>query len=230
MRVWKPAFAALPSAFALALLASILASNATFAEPPETGPAGVEAATKSGIIYDVEQDRLTVQVDEMPLEEVLQAIGEAAEIEILMRARQDAVVSANIDQQPLAGALKELLGRRNFAMQQDPVTKRPTKVWLMSKVDTATLERLRAAARTAPSESALAEPVAVEGTSAADSARDMAKVAEEIRAELRQMAGGATDREALAELGLSDEEQDELLQMLDEMSAGNAPEPPVIDD
>src|SRR5437773_5252449 len=88
-------------AFALACLAS---SARTAAEPSRS-------------VLKYKNDRLSVRLVEVPLEEVMADLGQASGADVYWTVGQSRDVSAEFDDVPLVEALQRLLGDQNFVLQ-----------------------------------------------------------------------------------------------------------------
>jgi len=162
-----------------------------------------------------DQGSISLHAIQVPLDEVLDAIGEATDIEII--TQEDIVTPVTIDlvDLPLKAALARLLGRNNYVMKEDPETGLPVSVWLMPNADLDAIARAREAQQSAKKSK--------EASKQAPSreAGDSEGLSTQLRAALRQLGGTDSELEALDKFGLTPEEQDELLEMFDEMEAGD---------
>jgi hypothetical protein len=162
-----------------------------------------------------DQGSISLHAVQVPLDEVLDAIGEATGIEII--TQEDIVTPVTIDlvDLPLKAALARLLGRNNYVMKEDPETGLPVRVWLMPNADLDAITRAREARQSA--KKAKQAPEQAPSRDAGDSEG----LSSQLRAALRQLGGTDSELEALDKFGLTPEEQDELLEMFDEMEAGD---------
>lgn len=193
---------------------------------------GQPAQDALDVAFDRESGVLTLHAKDIPLDEVLAAIGAAAGIEIIAHNRHDTPVTLDLDGVPIKTALETLLGRRNYTMAQDPKTHLPIKLWLMSSADVDAFARAREAQRLAEERARSANdavernrPDATPTDRIADRPEDVADedLAREILDELRALGPGESDAEILGRLGIEPDEQEELLQLLDDMATGKLP-------
>jgi len=101
------------SAVAGALLAAILAAGRASAEAP-AAPSGADAAPARTIA--LQGDRLTVQVTDVALDDVLQAIAAPSKAEIRGTVKQPHSVTVEFTDAPLRDGLTRLLGDQNFLL------------------------------------------------------------------------------------------------------------------
>jgi hypothetical protein len=165
-----------------------------------------------------DQGMINVHAVEVPFDEVLDAIGEAAGIGIIRHTTDDTPVTLDVVGVPVKIALKQLLGRGNYAMKEDPQTHLPVQIWVMSTASSEAIARLRQAQRSM--EEAKAKE-ASEQTSHQREATDSSEFWQDLRSQLQAPAQGEPDHEILKNLGLTREEREELLRMLDKMEAGD---------
>ncbi len=91
-------------------LAATMAALALLAGP---------AAAADPIQLGYEGDRLTVHVERVPLDEVMEAVVAATGVELRGQLQDWREVTKQFDDLPLAEALDRLLGRQNFALLYD---------------------------------------------------------------------------------------------------------------
>jgi hypothetical protein len=87
------------------------------------------------VSFSPDQGSITLHAVDVPLDQVLDAVGEAAGIELIMQERQATPVTVDLVDVPVKAVLERLLGHSNYTMQEDSTTGLPVKVWLMSTVD-----------------------------------------------------------------------------------------------
>jgi hypothetical protein len=165
------------------------------------------------VAYDPVAGTLAIEADGVSLDAVLQAVGRAADMEIVTYGQNDALVSIELADLPIRAALARLLDEHSYTLKQDPVSGRPVKLWLMTPTDPAELESARRAAQekarlsAAPQQKTPPEPIESE-------------IARDLREELRALSDGGSEEEILQELGLDEQEREQLLRALDQMEAG----------
>jgi len=71
-------------------------------------------------VLDYREDRLTLQVQEVPLTEVVAEIARQSGAELRGQVRKPREVSAAFESQPLVPALERLLGEQNFTLRYGP--------------------------------------------------------------------------------------------------------------
>jgi len=178
------------------------------------------------ISFDPAKGLLTLHVVDAPLGVLLDAIGEAADIEIVKHGEHSAPMTIDLVEVPLQAALTELLGRGNYTMQQDPESGRPLKIWLMSEGDRRSAARIRAAPRPTATPSPGTEQTAPKGE-APDDVRELIKqwfdastLSAEERAELKAIRKELVEGQIGEELGVTADDRQKLLEMLDDLEAG----------
>jgi hypothetical protein len=167
-----------------------------------------------------DQGMISVHAVEVPFDEVLDAIGEAAGIGIIRHATDDTPVTLDVVGVPVKIALKRLLGRGNYAMKEDPQTNLPVQIWVMSTASSEAIARMRQAQRSREEARAKAKETS-ERASHQREATDSSEIWQDLRSQLQAPAEGEPDHEILKNLGLTREEREELLRMLDKMEAGD---------
>ena len=169
-----------------------------------------------------DQGMISVHAVEVPFDEVLDAIGEAAGIGIIRHATDDTPITLDVVGMPVKLALKQLLGRGNYAMKEDPQTHLPVQIWVMSTASSEAIARLHQAQRSREEEEAKAKAKeASERALHQKEATDSSESWQDLRSQLQAPAEGEPDHEILKNLGLTREEREELLRMLDKMEAGD---------
>lgn len=158
--------------------------------------------------YDKAADNISIYADDVPLDEVLDAIGKSTGIEMVRSRRFDAPVRIDLIDVPIRAALEEVLAGHNHTLTQDPQSGRPLKLWLMSTADPAVLERAR---RPPP-------PPVIEDKDARPP-DDQNEIARQLREEILDLGAGETEADTLEKLGLNAAELEELLHLLDELDA-----------
>jgi hypothetical protein len=87
------------------------------------------------VSFSSDQGSITLHAADVPLDQVLDAVGEAAGIELIRQEKHTTPVTVDLVDVPVKTALERLLGRSNYTMQEDSTTGLPVKVWLMSTID-----------------------------------------------------------------------------------------------
>jgi hypothetical protein len=87
------------------------------------------------VSFSDDQGSITLHAVDVPLGQVLDAVGEVAGIELIRQEKYATPVTVDFVDVPVKTVLERLLGRSNYTMQEDSTTGLPVKVWLMSTVD-----------------------------------------------------------------------------------------------
>jgi hypothetical protein len=87
------------------------------------------------VSFSSDQGSITLHAVDVPLDQVLDAVGDAAGIELIRQEKHAMPVTVDLVDVPVKTVLERLLGRSNYTMQEDSTTGLPVKVWLMSTVD-----------------------------------------------------------------------------------------------
>jgi len=115
------------SLLALALFCALLAAAAG----PSPG-AGVKG-TPGPMHYEAENGLLSLDTQDAPLAEVLDAISASAGIEFIHSGLAGDAVTLAFERTPILDALKRLLSHRGYMIQMDPGTRRPARVWVLGR-------------------------------------------------------------------------------------------------
>jgi hypothetical protein len=117
----------------------VLASLSGFART--TSGAETESATPSFIEVVVDQGRLTISVQDAPLDEVLQAVGDEAGIAIEMRGDLTASITKSFADVPLYEGIRRLLRGHSYMLSGDVEQSRRLEISVLTSYRTETAAR-----------------------------------------------------------------------------------------